>query len=183
MEPDTLESSYAHAATIEKPQPVAPSGQKVKAESKEMVESYKTLAQKLGFNPLQLKNEEFKLFLKENNIPIYDYNHVLKYLNELVDQSGSRKSIVWSPLRQKERDAILKSETRPINDRLNSNIYQQIVPLSVLQTIEKINDAFPDAQFFVSEITNIPDPFLAVGFAGLPLTIVDFWAEPGFKPQ
>ncbi len=160
-----------------------PKPKKVKADSG-LSKEYRTLARKLEISSPVYNLEALRAFLREANILIYDYEEVIKYLAKKATETRFQ-FVVWVPLRK--RDVGKGNGRMPFGQyhgRVeNGTIYRHAVPISVLQTVERISDEFPEAGFFVSDYSAVkPDPFLAVGFRGVDILVVDFWAEPGFKP-
>lgn len=64
-----------------------------------------------------------------------------------------------------------------------NSVYLHAIPFACLLTVKKIADAFPDAQFLVSDYeVQRPDPFLAVTLPDTPeLFVIERWDEPGFR--
>lgn len=58
--------------------------------------------------------------------------------------------------------------------------YTQPIPAPVLETIERVHDAFPAAQFGISEVKEYPDPFLMVSLHGETF-IIERWDEPAYR--
>lgn len=155
---------------------------------------YIELAQSIGLESPAFRLHQLTKLLAEKNIPIYNYEQVVRFLGDKI----SSGYMVWAPLRKQDIDAncvqklyvndahgYILGKHQQFDFDIGYNLpYNKAVPISVLQTVKTINDNFPDARFFVSELAhlNVPDPFLAVGFDGTELLVVDFWDEPGFKP-
>lgn len=137
---------------------------------------------------------QLRHFLAERKMKEYDAEEVHKYLCDLAckrqeEVGANRINIEWMPLRKVDRktnidwvqlgEAVRSSSVYCIQSR---DIYPKVVPRSVITTVATISKEFPDARFFVSDIKNVQDPFLGVGFPGQVLAIIEVWSEPGFMP-
>lgn len=165
-------------------------------EAKTEFDEYCQLAKEVGvLNSPSIFERKLEIFLTEENIPIYDSGKVHRHLINLGIKLN--KSYVWCPLRERDFDSdcafqhlsfvYLGSVLNGYNHYFGvviKDVYTKPIPASVLFTVKKINDAFPEARFFVSDFVTIPkaDPFLAVTVPRGLFCIVDFWHEPGFKP-
>lgn len=142
--------------------------------------AYLKLAEKVGFDGATLAvaqarqqarsaatNVAFRDFLAENGITVYKESRVNWYMNSITP-SGHR----W-----------LWAQVKAPSDRYQPNAYTKPIPLAVLLTMEKIVDAFPDARFEVTDITEMPkgDPFLRVHVSGGDWFIIERWDEPRFR--
>ncbi len=144
--------------------------------------AYEEACSKLGYYPDDLHGLKLKQFLFENEIPLYDYDHVIKYLGHIA--ADDETHICWKALRGSDGCSYLQLRS-PYGDRLvqkkQSGIYKKIVPLRVLETISLIQGSYPDAKFYVSELVNFPDPFAAVSITEGTLHVFACWDEPGFS--
>jgi hypothetical protein len=159
---------------------------------------YEAQAKKIGYqcDPGVLLCERLKLFLAEKGILTYDVQQVHDYMNRLVQQERKMQrqpdlTWVWRPLREQDVKSGCRYQLRGRDSNLLTVVgavaqrpYRQVIPASVLHTATKIAEAFPDVHFFVTDYAVLrPDPFLAVAVPNQPFLIVEFWNEPGFKPQ
>ena len=101
------------------------------------------------------------------DMPTYPLHDVIRYLNakfgvhsrKSLTDSVSRPNWVWVPLRHK--DIIT---TRNFNDT-DQRIYTKPIPYPVLKTIESIQERWPEAKFFISDVryaSDEKDPFFNV---------------------
>ncbi len=156
-------------------------------------EEYKALAKASGWSDDDVKQaivlakrparlHDLKAFLAENGICIYDINSVNKYMNAVVrkiNRSASWNRTWWSFLFDVPQK--FTWEWRPLSSSQYSRGYQQPIPIPVLMTISKIREAFPYAQFSVTEISQAGgDPFLGVHYCG-EFFVIERWDEPGFR--
>ena len=136
---------------------------------------------------------QLKHFLADRGIPEYNPLEVHKYLNQIVSlQNQESLCYSWFCLRKTDKKRLDKNKKRFgtfnwFHDGKHAHwripeIYDELVPSSVLETVSTIVEEFPDALFFVSKIQHVKDPFLAVTFSGETLVVIDFWSEPGFRP-
>lgn len=157
------------------------------------IEEYSNLSDYIGFDSPALKFAKLKTLLANKNIPIYDIQHVIKYL--MSKRTDVKYLVKWAPLRKGDMShccipsIVYEPSTNSYSGRFHGHFddgrlfpYEKAVPMSVLNTVKTIMDEFAEARFFVSDIKLVQDPFLAVGFDGTELLVVDFWDEPGFKP-
>jgi hypothetical protein len=65
----------------------------------------------------------------------------------------------------------------------SNDVYPHAIPVVPLMAAKIIQDAFPEAQFFVTDYeVQKPDPFLAVMLPDTPdLFVIERWDEPGFR--
>ena len=167
-------------------------------------EEYRNLAAKVGVLHLlgvpdqQRQLECFESFLVSLGIRRYNQQEVKQYLNE---QYGK---IPWGFRALRERDNpgfalghFLASDgrcnngDRPTRDDngifiggRDRQVYLKPVPYPVLLTIDRINERFPTATFWISdEMMKQPvpkDPFLLVLFEEHSY-IIERWDEPAFR--
>ena len=154
--------------------------------------AYEAQCKRIGFEPEGLDTRLLRAFLAEHGILDYDRRQVANYLNHVAMKTGTRACYVWRPLRRCDV-GIIDTIYWWWHNRHNSphewattlpkeQLYGQLIPSSVLETVEMIAKELPDAHFFVSEVVDDPDPFLGVAFKHGPLLIVDWWGEPDYKP-
>lgn len=169
---------------------VRPNPHKVQVDDDtEEVASYIRLCQKSGSETPAVKMLRLRHFLADRGIPEYNLREVLGYLESLWRREVEKEHediirISWLPLREVDKDIAFRSyrDFRYCPSESSDWLYPELVPSSVMETVGRIAEEFPDAKFFVSSIGTHPDPFMAVTFPGQPLVIVDFWNEPGFRP-
>ena len=174
--------------------PERPRRQKIRYEEPDEVESYVTLCKEIGAETPAVRMLQLRQFLAERGIPEYNGHQVHQYLLHLaktqVEETGLVQRIFWYPLRKDDLGdqhplwyAWGDVAGMAVFIQYQSNtLYHKLVPASALGTVQTILKAFPDAKFFVSDIAQVADPFLAVTIPGQALMIVDFWDEPGFRP-
>lgn len=155
----------------------------VVTEDYEEILAYDSLCKKIGVNAPYVRLLLLEYFFADRGIPVYDNNEVHQHLVSLGRSSGRQH--LWKPLRKSDmccNQNFIWWFDEDHSKSCDSGIYKHLVPGSVLETVSTILDTFPDANFLVSEIVKVSDPFLAVTFPGQRLIIVDFWNEPGFRP-
>jgi len=67
-----------------------PRSHSVKAETEEYLKEYTELATKAGANVPQLLNECFKRFLNEYDIPVFNLQEVVKYMDSKAKEGKDR---------------------------------------------------------------------------------------------
>jgi hypothetical protein len=160
--------------------------------------SYESIAQSLGFAPAELVRAQLLEFFEKENIKLFDYGQVEKWLTGKKMQAKAERWC-WRPLR--EKDIITEflwgwdRENCKFNDGFYSSKewgcrpYERLVPIHALEKVAKIEAKFGDqVKFFVCDY-DAPDadPFIMVRpskcnsgpSAGYRL-IFDVWDEPGF---
>jgi len=148
--------------------------------SREDRDEYLQWAKKAGFDCAELAidiasrastSDQLRNFLSENGICVYDRQRVRRYMDSITP-SGSEW--IWAPIAY--RDPIAPWD-------IPTAAYRKAIPMPVLMTIAKIREAFPEAEFFVTDIRRLPkgDPFLSVRMPGEELFIIERWDEPGFR--
>ncbi|MHA1952165.1 MAG: hypothetical protein ACW987_20165 [Candidatus Thorarchaeota archaeon] len=163
------------------PEPGLPTPAKVNLDNElstlEM-EEYAKVSKRIGYESASLFHIEFKSFLKEESIPIYNYNDVQDFLvGEViklrVETGSSHYSLSWVPMREQDRD---------LHDAYEPLPYTKTIPLFALLLVDKIHSRFGDkVKFQVSDYEAIkPDPFLRVN-VGDSYYVIAHWDEPGFK--
>lgn len=176
--------------------PQRPQPRKVRAVgTKKELEDYFALCKDISAETPAVRMLQLRQFLAERGIPEYDgwqvHLHLIHQAKMQRKATGQNQTIFWYPLRKDDTGdqhplwfawdnvgdgvSIKYMETK-------DTIYYKLVPASALETVKMILQGFPDAKFFVSDIAELQDPFLAVNIPGQKLLIVDFWDEPGFRP-
>ena len=154
-----------------------------------MPADYAKLAQDAGFDGYyavhhehvrQTKLFEFRKFLAENGICVYDAKKVRKYLWRLCP---SGKSVVWcglcGDLRNSKFGSIGGFTAQAYRE---GGGYAKPIPEVPLMTLARIRVEFPQAEGYVSDFVDVPkgDPFLAVRYED-EFFIIERWDEPGFR--
>ena len=56
------------------------------------------------------------------------------------------------------------------------------IPIPVMLTIDRIESLYPSARFYISDIRDVKDPFLAVTVDGADtLFVIERWDDPNFR--
>jgi hypothetical protein len=146
---------------------------------------------KVGCNPSALQELQFKNFLFDNEIPLYDYNQVGEYLHYFARNRGL--DVCWRAIRGEDGPSYKSlSHTSRSWDSINQGsfsvapsstipVYDKLIPLRVLKTIALIQESYPKSKFYVSDIASFPDPFAAVNIGTGKLYVFAVWDEPGFS--
>lgn len=170
--------------------PALPQPQKIEAPGEaDEVREYVALCQKIGAETPAVRMLQLEQFMADHGIPEYDDVQVHDHLCKLAKQAGGEYAMYnWHPVREKDNGVdfrwyFINRENRQRTCEISPLIYHDLIPASVLETMATIIEHFPDANFFVSDIPDDPDPFLLVTFPGVSPLIVDFWNEPGFTQQ
>lgn len=158
--------------------------------------TYEKLAEELEFMPAQLLREQLLMFLAENDIPIYDYAEVDKYL--IHEAEKQKKYWIWRPLRERDKpkdwinieghyangstESAWRAHGSYRRDESAYRPYDKAIPIHILQDVKKIQDRFKDKlSFFVSDYdVPKPDPFIMVTALDVGTIIFGVWDEPAF---
>lgn len=129
--------------------------------------SYRERLKKIGAVALASKIdadarvEEFKALIVEKGLRFYDQNKVVNYLRQQAVKAGmSNPQVSWNGIAT----------------------YRQAIPSPVIDTMCDIKERFSEAEFFISEVNNYPDPFLKVVLLGRSF-IVEKWDEPAYREE
>lgn len=151
--------------------------------------TYQAAARKAQFRPAELVHNELLACLATQGIPEYPGDKVHQYLKAQAKDLG--KTYVWVPLRASDRERwranaggvwTHRDASREMFGSVQANgHYQKIVPEPVLALVAQVEQYVPEATFYVSDIVDFKDPFLAVGVGQFPMAIIAVWDEPGFK--
>ena len=145
--------------------------------------AYIEVSQRLRINAVPLALAELEQVLREETLGIYDYVKVAAYLDEQCRQlNETRKPRLfrlyewhWHPTRD-------YSHVYSWLPNQSSEIYNKPIPQEIFPTIERILSRYPKALFYVSDIRDFRDPFLAVTVKGADkLHVIERWKEPRFR--
>lgn len=137
-----------------------------------------------------LNRRRFLHFLQAEEIPHYDLQVVVEYMNWTIKHAKGlegQKVWVWKPLRQIDQVLVTPRTGQSWSASENGTVmhgrlYNKSVPAEAQRYIPRITKQFPQAAFLVSDYEVVkPDPFLAVVGPQIPLTVIDFWDEPMFR--
>lgn len=161
-------------------------------------DAYLRLAEKIGAVTGAVTAAKIRRVLACHSIPIYPYADVDKYLRRLaIQRYGRRGAWGWSALRQRDvyDDHPLTAHVgiqgydapgaravyRYWGVMWQQRRYHLAVPYRVLQRVDVIAEAVPEAHFYVSDIQAASGcPFLGVTAEGMEMLVIDQWDEPGF---
>jgi hypothetical protein len=154
-----------------------------------MPSAYEQLAAELDFLPDELLNQQIGNFLVEQQIPIYNYKAVCKYMTAIAVSNGA--NFFWRPLRRKDKEIFGgwhwgRGQKHGYYQSIDSvcRPYDKLVPAHILNDVKIIQDRFgPQVAFFVSDYkASSPDPFILVTAPRIEVDLWVFgaWDEPGF---
>lgn len=160
------------------------------------VKKYQEVAQRIRFVPGNLMAECVTIFCADNQIPIYDLDRVSDFLDRKAAADRKANGMwAWVPLRKEDsgklsrpghsnKHARKESAVRRYDDVGKIMIergYHGLIPMPILDRVEKIQKAFPELNFFVSDISPNSDPFIAVSGVGFNMIVFGQWNEPDFE--
>jgi hypothetical protein len=162
----------------------------VEAGSEEYFKEYTELANRVKAYVPDLIDERFKRFLNQHDIPVFNLQEVIKYMDAKAKKEV-KNGWSWHPYRQKDRtDRVFGSHTPVYSDWYTSWVYDKPIPLHALKKVALIEQHFGDQiKLFVSDYAVVnPDPFLMalVVYSSERLRlgegryVIDVWDEPGF---
>ena len=145
--------------------------------------AYREISQRLGINTIPLALVELEEVLRRKTLGVYDYSKVVAYLDEQcrrLDEErkpGLFRSYEWRWHPIREYPGVYSWLPTQSNQ-----VYNKPIPPEVLPTIESILRCYPEALFYVSDIRDFRDPFLAVTVQGADkLHVIERWEEPRFR--
>lgn len=168
-------------------------------ESSMEIEEHRKLARKYGLMTVSSTIACTKLVkvLQDEAITVFDLSKVQDYMDRKVRGHGGFALGIWYwfPLRMVDRATVRLEDMRESRERrkhqwtgtsgtFRTSAYDEIVPLPVLMTVDRIVERLGNkVSFFVAAIDNNPDPFLAVRMNDDPdrLFVIERWDEPGFR--
>jgi hypothetical protein len=121
---------------------------------------------------------------------VFDYKEVDDYLYTKALAQGTNMRWVWKPIRSKDIDKIHSAgagwSVRPQMGMVLAEIYNQKLPMDVMNIVSRVLECEPDAIPLISDYEVArPDPFLAITTSKLlgagKIWIVAVWAEPSFN--
>jgi hypothetical protein len=145
--------------------------------------AYIRASQQLQINEIPLALAELEQVLREETLGIYDYAKVAAYLDEQCRQLEEKRKPGefhsyewrWHPIR--EYWSVYSWLPKQSNE-----VYNKPIPPEAFPTIERILSHYPEALFYVSDIRNFQDPFLAVTVKGADkMHVIERWDEPSFR--
>lgn len=169
---------------------------------KEAFKEYIKLSEELSFNPTQLREEAFKLYLSEKGIKVYNYAKVELFLNNMYggmigrgNGSIDKKGWVWVKLLNDDISVgspnigfAYGGEDINVSGRIARGSYNKIVPYHILELVRDIKKEFSMYTPYVSTVVeNLPkpDPFLMYTFGSANEIsgryVIAHWNEPAFK--
>ena len=139
---------------------------------------------------MKSKSGDFSL---NQEIPIYDYAEVDKYLTHKAKQQGE----IWisRPLRKRDKRESWRLAGHDamngwghggyIGNNWTYRPYDKAVPINILRDVKKIHDRFQDnVSFFVSDYAvPHPDPFIMVTAIDVSNIVFRVWNEPAFDTE
>jgi hypothetical protein len=189
---------------LEQPKQIKLEPKPVKPTDELCLKEYVELAAQVGIAPPDLVIEEFKSFLNQHDMPVFNLQEVIAYMDEKAKKESKNKAgWHWCPLRKKDQlnvilgvasSWITSDRVRPATDYYHPSsggLYDKIIPLHALKKVALIEKEFKHpVAFFACDYAPLPqlnpDPFLMVVInnprvvQGEGRWIVDFWDEPGF---
>ncbi len=145
---------------------------------------YIELSQQLGVNRIPIQLCQLAQIVREETMGTYPYDSVVQYLDKqaaALSQSTRERwrtfRWCWRPV--KEYGHIFHGRD---DGHFSCEVYDKPIPAEVLPTIARIVARMPAAEFFVSDIEEFKDPFLAVTIPGSDtLFVIERWEEPSFR--
>lgn len=175
------------APESEPPQPELP---RISAGKKKQVLEYFALAKDINFTPGYLLHERILVFCEENDIPVYDLSSVETFLDKKsLNDKEADGHWVWIPLRREDMGKLVFIGRRSNSNNkyklagyiANDRQYHALIPLPILQRVQKLAKEFPEASFYVSDISPRTDPFIIIMGLGHSPIVFARWNEPGFE--
>lgn len=186
------DTHMADVAVVERPSTYQP-----EALTNDDIKEYAELAIAAKLDVNHITAERFKRFLIEQDIPVFNLQEVVKYMDaKALKESKHKNGWYWRPLRGK--DHMSNSFTNYVNGGIYTDsyvrnlcpVYDKVIPKHALKKVALIEQLFGDqVKVFVSDYAaSRPDPFLMAVIesssermkAGEGRFVIDIWDEPGF---
>jgi hypothetical protein len=146
---------------------------------------YVALSKQLGVNTIPLRLCELAQIVREETLGIYPYQDVASYLDQQAAALSQGKVNRWKTYEWRWRPVKSYSSSsyyRHGSSSFSSEVYDKPIPREVLPTIARIVKRMPEAEFYVSDVEQFQDPFLAVTVPGSDtLFVIERWDEPSFR--
>src|SRR5258706_1542736 len=182
-----------------------PIASQVETMKESALQEYENIAIEAGYQSHDFTIQKFKTFLETNNIPTFNLQEVIKYMNHKATVEGKNRW-GWKTL-LKDQYSVLGKRSSNWNDEncyfgsgrsnsyeYNNGRYTRAVPIHALKKVIAIRKVFGDEiMFLISDydlkpeyIERGPDPFLMAITPnheikrGVGQFVIDFWDEPGF---
>jgi hypothetical protein len=143
---------------------------------------YRALSQQLGVNTIPLRLCELAQIVREETLGIYPYPSVASYLDQQVAALSQGKANRWKTYEWHWRPVKQYSSYRHGSHHFSPEVYNKPIPPEVLPTLARLVKRMPEAEFYVSDVEQFQDPFLAVTVPGSDtLFVIERWDEPSFR--
>ena len=147
-------------------------------------EEYVQLSHRLGINTIPLRLVELAKVVREETLGIYPYEDVARYLDKQIEKLASSRSETWRFLHEWRWRPVKDYSSRHYRSgsQFDTRVYSKPIPPEILPTIARIVDRCPDAEFYVTDVQELKDPFLGVTVPGSDtLFVIERWDEPTFR--
>src|SRR5258706_2671188 len=182
-----------------------PTASRAETMKESALQEYEKIAIAAGYQSHDFTIQKFKTFLETNDIPTFNLQEVIKYMDHKATIEGKNRW-GWKTLLEDQYSALGKrrgswndencnfGSGRSNSYEHNNGRYKRAVPIHALKKVIAIRKVFPEEiMFLVSDsdlqpesIDRGPDPFLMAIVPnpeikrGVGQFVVDFWDEPGF---
>jgi hypothetical protein len=76
--------------------------------AEETIAEYRTLAKEIGLSDQDMLVEEYRLFLAKHDIPTFNFQEVVSYMDEIAASDNPTKlGWHWCPVREKDADVVM----------------------------------------------------------------------------
>ena len=146
------------------------------------LDEYLSLAKELGVAAAdngKVFQMEVADFLWENDIEMYNYRVVERYLVELGRRLYKDRELVWKPLRFCDSLNLGRGLHKSFYEK---EVYARVVPFEVLKNVKLLTDKFGDKlKILISDfdVPN-PDPFIIATARNMDRIVFGVWDEPSF---
>lgn len=143
-------------------------------------QEYIELSKRLGINTIPLQLVDLARLIRQVCIGIYEYDAVVRYLDGQVERMRKTRfdhtDWNWHPIKPCHHFW----SGRP--DHVSADVYNKPIPMPVMLTIAQIESLYPAARFYVSDLRDVKDPFLAATVDGSDtFFVIERWDEPTFR--
>jgi hypothetical protein len=121
--------------------------------------------------------------VRDTCLGVYEYEVVTRYLDLQTERRNTNKKYRWESVAWHWHPVKSYSDFRwHGSNHVSREIYNKPIPMAVMVTMARIEALFPETRFYVSDLQDMKDPFLAVSVEGSDtFFVIERWDEPGFR--
>lgn len=151
----------------------------------EEMEAYVKLCEEIGIDCCtDLTREKLLKCFREENIHVYNFDQVVAYLDDKLGSDWEWRGMRTVDVNHLNDKWHIQETKKHRRVEFASEPYRGAIPMPVLLTVRKIQQAVPDVYFYVSSRKDQDgDPFLMVTNRWLYTYVIERWNEPNFRER